>query len=158
MNHKHTRSKRQHGGALLVSIIMIFMMSILGISTMRGSTIERRMADNSVATNTNFQIAESSTEMSLNTPDNLLTAYAADGQDVAIQTTINPNVAATSWANLKFVGLGGAIPGWATGVGNTTTFVGARFIANGNSRSATVRADSEIEQGAGRPVPASPSP
>jgi len=135
---------------------MIFMMSILGISTMRGSTIERRMADNAVATNTNFQIAESSTEMTLNTPNNLLTAYAADGQDVAITTSINPDVSATSWSNLRFVGLGGAVPGWTMGVGNTTTFVGARFVANGNSQSTTVRADSKIEQGASRPVPAAP--
>lgn len=151
LTYKYSRS--EHGGALLVSIIMIFMMSILGVSAMRGSTIERRMADNSVVTNKNFQIAESSTEVSLNEMGNLAQAIGSNGQSIKVDTEVYNSNAVTSWADLTFVG-GGYQEGNSFGDGNPGTFDSARFVSRGNSQSASVRADSEIHQGASRPIPA----
>ncbi len=146
-------ARSEHGGALLVSIIMIFMMSILGVSTMRGSTIERRMADNSVITNKNFQIAESSTEVSLNDINNLAKAINS-GASIQVETEVyKGNDAITSWADLTFVG-GGFQEGNSFGDGHPGTFDSARFVSRGNSQSASVRANSEIHQGASRPIPA----
>jgi len=143
----------QQGSTLLVSIIMIFMMSILGVSVMRGSTIERRMADNAVITNKNFQIAESSTEMALNNFDSLTQAYANDGDAHQVSTTIHGDTNVNSWAELRFVGIGPAT-GYSLSEGNGSTFVNARFVATGNSQSASVRAVSQIQQGASRVIPA----
>ena len=153
MNQIKKYSRAEHGGALLVSIIMIFMMSILGVSTMRGSTIERRMADNSIITNKNFQIAESSTELSRNDIDNLADAINS-GITIQVDTEVYRNTTAiTSWAELTFVG-GGFQEGNSFGDGNPGTFDSARFVSRGNSQSASVRANSEIHQGASRPIPA----
>jgi len=51
--------KSQRGGALLVAMVMIFMLSIMGISVMRSSTLEHRMAVNAIRTAATFQAAES---------------------------------------------------------------------------------------------------
>ena len=152
MNHIKKCSRAEHGGALLVSIIMIFMMSVLGVSTMRGSTIERRMADNSIITNKNFQIAESSTELSLNEINNLADAIN-DGQPLQVDTEVyRDNNAITSWAELTFVGRGFQ-EGTSFGDGNPGTFDSGRFVSRGNSESASVRASSEIHQGASHTIP-----
>ena len=152
MNHIKKCSRAEHGGALLVSIIMIFMMSVLGVSTMRGSTSERRMADNSIITNKNFQIAESSTELSLNEINNLADAIN-DGQPLQVDTEVyRDNNAITSWAELTFVGRGFQ-EGTSFGDGNPGTFDSGRFVSRGNSESASVRASSEIHQGASHTIP-----
>ncbi len=152
MNYIKKCSRAEHGGALLVSIIMIFMMSILGVSTMRGSTIERRMADNSIITNKNFQIAESSTELSLNEINNLADAING-GQPLQVDTEVYKNTTAiTSWAELTFVGRGFQ-EGTSFGDGNPGTFDSGRFVSRGNSESASVRASSEIHQGASHTIP-----
>ena len=119
---------------------------------MRGSTIERRMADNSIITNKNFQIAESSTELSLNEINNLADAING-GQPLQVDTEVYKNTTAiTSWAELTFVGRGFQ-EGTSFGDGNPGTFDSGRFVSRGNSESASVRASSEIHQGASHTIP-----
>ena len=48
MNNRHTPSRiaRQQGTVLLVALIMLLVMTLLGLNSMRGTTLEERMAGN----------------------------------------------------------------------------------------------------------------
>ena len=57
---------REGGAALLVAMVLIFMLSIMGVSVMRSSAIEKRMATNAAQSTTTLYAAESVTEQMLN--------------------------------------------------------------------------------------------
>lgn len=56
---------RQTGAVLMIALVMIFIMSILGISAMRGATLEGQLASNALEKEITFQAAETSTDMIL---------------------------------------------------------------------------------------------
>lgn len=53
---------KQRGMALLVSIVLIFIMSILGVSAMRSATLEGRMVSNAYQKELTLQAAESASD------------------------------------------------------------------------------------------------
>lgn len=53
-----TPAARQHGTVLVVSLIMLLLLTMLGLSSMRGTTLEERMAGNMRDQNLAFQAAE----------------------------------------------------------------------------------------------------
>lgn len=59
------RAKKQQGAALMVSMVLIFMLTILGISAMSEATLEGQLAANSVHKEITFQSAESATDIIL---------------------------------------------------------------------------------------------
>lgn len=61
--------RREEGAALLVSMVMVFMLTILGIASMQGATLENSLAANAIQKDTTFQAAESATDMALSTPN-----------------------------------------------------------------------------------------
>ncbi len=157
------RLKKQQGGALLVAMIMIFMLSIMGVSAMRGSTLERRMATNSIQTATTFQGAESASEMILNNTNNLTMALnvanvgAVNSGEVGQSTAVNVHVdlkqgiGLDSNAEVRYIGDGPAY-GFSAGSGSSN-FVAYRFEAIGNANVEAVRANAQVTQGAYRIAP-----
>lgn len=145
--------KTQSGAALLVSMILIFMLSVMGVSAMRGATLERQMANNSIQAREVFQAAESSTEAVLNSRTTLNATYVAAMNDptadpTEIDVTVRSDIGMDSKVTLQYVGSGLA-PGYSAGV-----FEGLRFIALGDARIDDVRARSLVEQGGLIRVPA----
>ena len=59
-------NRSQRGTALVVAMLIIFMLTIMGMSAMRGSSLEHQMATNAVHAAVSFQAAESSTDLVLN--------------------------------------------------------------------------------------------
>ena len=55
----------QSGAVLMIALVMIFVMSILGVSAMRGATLEGQLATNTLQKEITFQSAESSTDIML---------------------------------------------------------------------------------------------
>lgn len=53
-----TRSHRQRGAALYVSLIMLILMALIGIAAMQVATLQERMSANYATTNMAFQNAE----------------------------------------------------------------------------------------------------
>lgn len=162
MNRLHCENKQpntQNGGALLVAMILIFMLSIMGISSMKGSTLERRMASNSIQTATTFQSAESTSELALNTTGNLDKAISiANFDDVragkifdaAIQkipTNLQQNIDLENEAQIRFVGYGPAI-------GYSDSFAAYRFEVRGKATADAIQAEAFVTQGAYRIAPA----
>ncbi len=144
----------QRGGALLVAMVMIFMLSIMGVSVMRSSTLEKRMTINAIQSSATFQAAESASNLALNDPDNLMNAHAA-GLGNAIDLNIdsvNDAIGLQSVSKLRYVGKRAA-EGFSLGEGSSN-FESLLFVAEGDSTIPAVRSRSAVEQGAFRIVPA----
>lgn len=153
------RPNRQHGGALLVAMILIFMLSIMGVSSMKGATLERRMASNSIQTATTFQNAESTSEMALNNTDNLDAALNVADFDavqngtlsntakIEVQIDLKQDIGIESEATIQYVGYGPAY-------GYSSNFVAYRFRVEGRAKIDAIRAEKHVTQGAYRIAPA----
>jgi hypothetical protein len=144
----------QRGGALLVAMVMIFMLSIMGVSVMRSSTLEKRMAINAIQTSTTFQAAESASDLVLNDATNLTAAFNA-GQLKTIMLDIDEvrtDIGLESLSTLTYIG-DGAAEGFSFGE-DTGSFMSLRYVANGISKIEAARSQRNIEQGAYRVVPA----
>ena len=148
------RGRDERGAALVVAIIMVFMLSLLGVSAMQGSTVERRMADNAVQTSTSFQVAESGGELLLNDSSNLGRAFGLNGEPLAIDVeaglSLEPGIDAT--AAIRYVG-DGAAPGFSLGQGSSN-FMALRYRVDSEGSIDSVRSFSSVTQGAHRVVPA----
>jgi type II secretory pathway pseudopilin PulG len=144
----------QRGGALLVAMVMIFMLSIMGVSVMRSSTLEKRMAINAIQTAATFQAAESAANLALNRPANLTTAHTAGYlQNVVLPIDeVHDDIGLASTSTIKWVGTTTMVPGYSIG-----DFEGLYYIAQGVSAIESVRSQSTVEQGAYRVVPAQPT-
>ncbi len=161
---RHTKKQSvQRGGALLVAMIMVFMLSIMGISAMRGSSLEKRMATNSIQTAITFQGAESTGEEALNDNVNLQNAFeiadiagikAGDEDSLLakeVQVDLKQDIGMVSSAELVYVGQGLA-GGFSTGMGGQN-FVALRFAATGFAEVEAINASAGVIQGADRIVP-----
>lgn len=137
--------KKQQGGALMVALVLIFMMSVMGISSMRSATLEKRMATNSVHKSTALQAAESATELAIGNTTNLTNALNNSGSEVTATVSLNANTALTLGATVKYTGMG---PPIGFGLGADSGFVAFRFQIKGNSTLSGVNAASEVVQGA----------
>jgi len=140
---------RQRGGALMISIVLIFMMSLMGVSAMRSATLEKRMATNSVHKATTLQAAESATELAVGEPDNLSGAFVEQGDAYVPSVNLNANTELSIDAEVRFIGMGPAINN-SIGSGG---FAALRFEATGNAEIDSVKARSRIVQGAYRIAP-----
>jgi len=145
----------QRGTALLVAMIMIFMLSVMGISVMQSSTLERQMVANAIQTRTAFQAAESTTERALNDATNLTAAFVAESSSVDIvldlhagageRDVVAPDM--TTTATLTYIG-SGIVEGSSIGI-----FQGLRFDAEGVGRFNDGSTSASVAQGAVRRVP-----
>lgn len=156
--NKNQLLSHQRGGALLVAMIMIFMLSIMGISSMRGATLERRMATNSIQTATTFQGAESASEMALNNDANMTRALnvanaanvnvgvISDAANINVPVNLQQDIGLNSDAQLRYVGDGPAY-------GYSSSFVAYRFEVVGRAQVEAVRANAQVTQGAYRIAP-----
>lgn len=150
----------QGGGALLVALIIIFMLSIMGVSSMRGSTLEKRMATNSIQTATTFQAAESMNEVAINNTTNLTRALNRaniervrqgildQSNKLHVEYDLQQAVDVSNEATVEYVGIGPAF-GFSAG-----GFVAYRYSIESAASVNAVRAAGEVTQGAYRVAPA----
>lgn len=138
---------RERGAALMVAMVMIFMLSLMGVSAMRGSSLERRMTDNAVQAETVRQAAESATEVVLNTPGSVADAIAAGSAGVVRVVDLG-HAGMTTRVELRHVGSGIA-PGTSLGSGIQASRVTIRGIAEIDG----VSAAAAVSQGAYQKAP-----
>ncbi len=58
MNHAHALIAAQRGAALIVALVMLLAMTLLGVTAVRNTTLQERMAGNLRDSNLSFQAAE----------------------------------------------------------------------------------------------------
>lgn len=63
----NTVVKKQDGAALVVSLIILVVMTLIGVTSMNNSLVQERMASNAQSTNITFQAAESAVGALVNT-------------------------------------------------------------------------------------------
>lgn len=149
--HSDTNRRLQKGSALLIAMVMIFMLSLMGVSAMRGSTLEKRMAINAIQSSTTFQAAESASELALNQPANLNRAYQQGMNNELILEIdeVHEDIGMESRSVLEYVGDNALPPGFSVGI-----VASVIYVASGVSAIPAVRSQSTVEQGAYRVVPA----
>lgn len=89
--------KSQNGSALFISLIMLLMLTVLGLTLMRGSILQEKMSGNAQSKNISFQDAESALRVAEKVAFEveLDEAYAFNGTGGKYQT----NAAAPVWEN-----------------------------------------------------------
>ncbi len=140
---------QQNGTALLVALVMIFMMTVLGLTAMRESSLEKRMTTNSVHKSTVFQAAESATELTINNLDNLNAAFSADGVKTTVDVPQPSNMEVMLNSTIQFTGSGLPV-GFSSGSGFQTL----RYRIEGSADIESVQSSSRVNQGITRLVPA----
>lgn len=136
---------KQQGGALMISMVLIFMMSIMGVSSMRSATLEKRMAANSVHKSVVLQAAESATELAIGKRWNLEQALDKNGVEHQATVNLNDNTALSLGAVVEFKGKGPPL-GFGLGVGSG--FVAYRYETTGGAQLSSIQAESVVVQGA----------
>jgi len=133
----------------MVAMVLIFMMSLLGVTAMRESSLEKKMTTNSVHKSSTFQSAESATDLVLGNPDNLSNAFNATGV-MNVQIPASSNLEMQTTATINFVGSGPPV-GFSLGGGG---FQALRYVVEGKADIPAVQSSSRVHQGAYRTVPA----
>lgn len=90
-------NKYQEGASLFISLIMLLMLTMLGITLMKGSILQEKMSGNSQSKNISFQDAEAALRVSesialATTVDEAYGFNGADGKYL-------PNASAPIWEN-----------------------------------------------------------
>jgi len=149
-----TYLRSEQGAALLVAMVMIFLLSLMGLSSMRSATLEKKMVSNAVQARDVFQAAESSNEIALNSFDNLTQAFNSASGNIVIDTTIRTDIGLQSQVTLRYVGEGNATGASLSAMQGANSFDALRFVAEGVAKVDAIRASRRIDQGATRTVPA----
>ena len=151
---RHVLLKRQGGAALLVAMVMIFVLSVMGVSTMRSASLEKQIVSNAVQARDVFQAAESSSEVALNSSQNLTDAFNSADRVLVLDTQIRSGINLQSQVTLRYVGEGNATGASLNAMQGANSFDALRFVAEGVANIESVRARRRIDQGATRTVPA----
>jgi len=137
---------KQHGAALLMAMVLIFLLTILGLSAMRDSTMETRLVANSVHKEVSFQSAESATDivLAITDPDNdnaIEKVICKPALEVVMNELSKPDVQTT---NVTIEYAGQSIP---TGMSLGGPIGGRRFVVTGESTLLNAATSTKITQG-----------
>lgn len=138
--------KRQEGTALLVSIVLIFMLSVLGIGAMRDATLEGQLAANALQKEVTFQSAESATDVIIEISDasdaNAIEMVICQDESVINLPDFSVADVQETTVSTKYTGLS-LPPGWSIG----GPVSGRRFEVTGESTLADANTSTKITQG-----------
>jgi len=147
-------NRTQRGAALLVAMVMVFMISIMGVSVMRNSSLEHRMASNSIQSATVFQAAESVVEVTLNNSNSLVAAF--DNLNATGDGLPTPWIVNLDGNDIEGLQTQATIRFTRTGIAenySTDQASALHFEVLGESSIDSARAQSAIIRGASRIVP-----
>lgn len=94
--------RSQQGAVLAVSLIILLVLTILGITAMRSVTMEEKMASNAMNRNAAFSASESATIGATSTTSNLEAALATPN---TVNVTVNSSVVSTAVITFRQVTL-----------------------------------------------------
>ena len=146
--------KSENGIAMLMALLVISLVSLVGVSAMRGANLERQLVSNAVQARDVFQAAESANEAALNTTQTLTDTFNAPDQVLVLDADVRGDIGLKSQSTVRFVGEGNATGASLNAMQGANSFDALRFVAQGVARIDSVRASRRIDQGATRIVPA----
>lgn len=137
---------QQSGAVLIISLIMLLVMTIIGVTAMRSSTLEEKMAANTMNYNITFHAAESAIENALDDTTSLVQAIVTNSP-VSVDLDVGDS-SITSNADVTYLGSGIAL-GFSLGQ-NASAFSSYRFDATGTASRANSGANVSMSQGVRR--------
>lgn len=82
----HPRMQRQRGIVLIVGLVFLLVLTIIGVTALRTSTLEERMAGNMMSKTLAFQDAESAIASFINTINDTRLGDPGDGSNIGLST------------------------------------------------------------------------
>jgi type IV pilus assembly protein PilX len=138
--------QRQSGAVLIISLIILLVLTIIGVTAMRSATLEEKMAANSMNHNVTFHAAESAIENALDDTGSMVQAILS-GDTVSVDLDIGDS-SITSSADITYLGSGIAF-GFSLGQ-NSSAFSSYRFDATGTASRSNNGANVSMSQGVRR--------
>jgi len=132
----------ERGAALLVAMVMLFMMTILGISAMQSANVETQLAGNALVKETTFQSAESATQAVLDVPNILADVVCQSDPNITSMTNLNRTDNQNTEASVQYGGLGLAV-----GFTISDKFAMHRFFVTGRSAVEDMRTSTTVATG-----------
>ena len=137
-------ASRQRGSILLISLVLILIAALLGVSAMQTSSIGTQLSANTRYHESAFRAAESAADQLL-TVDNIATLVNNEDAEVTSSTSINENVSIE--AEFSYLGKGAAT-GYSMGGDNGFYYL--KYVGTAKARIASVESTSSVVQGVER--------
>lgn len=143
MNGTSQRQRSAQGGSvLMIAMIMIFMLSILGVSAMRGATLEGQLASNAVHKEITFQAAESASDAVLAIEGKLESIICNDEAETLSQNALGQY---DEQITESIVAYGGRTAALGYSLGGPVS--ARRFVVTGSSTLPDINTSTTITQG-----------
>lgn len=128
--------KKQQGVALVVGLVMLMVLTIMGVSSMRNSTLQLQVAKNTQEHNIAFQVSLASGDNAIRSADMTLLDIEQDFDYV-----MPNNAALTGTATTKYIGCARVMGGSLERAGSRNVFeTTSEGFSEGGSRSIIVSA------------------
>ena len=145
--------KRQKGAAILITLILLLVSTILGLSVMRDATQEQQLVSNVFFKELSFRGAESASQKIINDTQLLAAALEPSNHANGLQESVQlPNANVVSGGEIRYAGKGIA-RGFSLG-SSSAAFQVYKFNLSGTAEVIGVSATTTIVQGVNRLAPA----
>lgn len=145
----HLAAHRQDGAALMVSLVLIFIMTVMGMTSLRESSLQKRMTTNAVHKSIAFQLADTTTTTVMNDTDQLMKAYDAGGENIEVYSQNTDGLQVVG--KIRYQGMSNA---FGYSLGNVGGFQTLSFEIRGEAHINDGQISSSVLQGVERIVPA----
>lgn len=141
--------KQQSGAVLIISLLMLVVLTLLGVTAMSSSTMGEKMSANNMNYNAAFHASESAVEAALDDASSLAQAINSAAPVTITVDLGDPNISTS--ADVTYLGSGIAL-GFSLGQ-NSSSFSSYRFDATGTAIKNNVGAKTITSQGVHRVGP-----
>lgn len=139
-------AQQQTGSVLLLSMIILAVMTVLGLSLHSNSTLEEKMAANQMNNHKTFHASESAVDITVQDTDTLAEALVSPTAITVVVDVGDPNIA----ANAQLTYMGQALPsGWSLGE-NDGSFAAHNINTTGTAIKTNASAKTMTSQGVAR--------
>ncbi len=126
----------------MISLIFIFMITVIGITAMKDATLEGQLANNAIQKEMTLQAAEAASNVLFNDEDSLIDSVCDDNPLWEPQAQLQQTAEQTTRARVEYSGRANPI-GYSLGGP-----IGAKlFVVTGDSRIDSVSTGSRVSQG-----------
>ncbi len=137
-----TKPTNERGAALLVAMVILFMITVLGISAMQSSSVETQLSTNTLAKETTFQSAESSTDAILSVANVLSDVVCQSAPNITGMSTLDRTDNQSTQVSVAYGGRA-ITPGFEI----SDKFATHRFYITGESAIDDMNTDTRIVKG-----------
>ncbi len=139
---KLPRKTNEDGAALLVSMLFIFMITVIGISAMKDATLEGQLANNAIQKELTLQAAEAASNVLFNNENKVVNSICEENPVWEPQVQLQQSSEQVTRARVEYGGRANPV-GYSLGGP-----IGARrFVVTGDSKIDSVSTGSRVSQG-----------